>query len=588
MTDRRLAAILVADVVGYSKLVGSDEARTLAQLHALRTEIIEPQLAKHSGRLFKAMGDGFLIEFASAVQAVSCAKSIQEANALGRLPVRIGIHVGDVVVQGDDLLGDGVNIAARIESIADPGGIAISRAVHEQVRDKLDLGYMDKGEVALKNIVRPVHVFTIGGTRGAKSPAGLALPDKPSIAVLPFQNLSADAEQELFTDGIVEDIIIELSRFRELFVIARNSSFAYKGRTVDIKQIGRELGVRYVLEGSIRRFGNRIRITAQLIEAETGSHLWAERYDRVLQDIFEVQEEVTHAIVSALAPEIAVTEQSRALRRRPEDVGAYEVALRAWADTLDAHQTGDPALMERAVQGARKALAIDPNSILAWQSLCFARQLEVWHQFAADLGEGYREAIEAADRAIALDGANARSHALRAYCCFAARDYEPQPNALLGARRAHEMNVNDTFVLWLLANLEGSVGDAQRAIDHCQQILRLNPRDSRLHMIYTLLAFTCFGAKRYAEGAAWAARTLNDAPRNPPGHSNLINCLVGLGEIDKAKAAFARAQEMFPQLITRMMSGRSSHGRAEVRERGACFIRIAAGLEPPSAAEKYR
>jgi adenylate cyclase len=274
MTERRLAAILVADVVGYSKLIRSDEAGTLAELHALRTEIIDSQLTKHSGRLFKSVGDGFLIEFASAVQAVTCAKAIQEANARGRLPLRIGIHVGDVVVQGDDLMGDGVNVAARLEGVADPGGIALSREVHAQVRDRLDLGFVDKGEVTLKNIARPVQVFVIGGTKNADQRAALPLPDKPSIAVLSFQNMSGDPEQEYFVDGIAEDIITELSRFRELFVIARNSSFTYRGKAVDIKQVGRELGVRYVLEGSSRKAGDRVRVTAQLIDCESGSHLW--------------------------------------------------------------------------------------------------------------------------------------------------------------------------------------------------------------------------------------------------------------------------------------------------------------------------
>src|SRR5262249_26556577 len=291
-----VAAIRVADVVGYSKLIGSDEAGTLAQLQALRTEVIEPQIAKHAGRLFKSVGDGFLIEFASAVQAVSCAKAIQEANGQGRLLVRIGIHVGDVVVQGDDLMGDGVNVAARVEGVANPGGIAITRAVHEQVRDKLDLGFMDKGEIALKNIQRPVQVFVIGGVRGDGEATALPIPDKPSIAVLPFQNMSGDPEQEYFADGMVEDIITALSGTKSLFVIARNSSFTYKGKAVDIKQVGRELGVRYVLEGSVRKAGNRLRITGQLIDATTGSHLWADRFEGGVDDLFELQDQVTSRV----------------------------------------------------------------------------------------------------------------------------------------------------------------------------------------------------------------------------------------------------------------------------------------------------
>jgi adenylate cyclase len=330
MTEqRRLAAILVADVVGYSRLMGQDESGTLAQLQALLTEVIEPQIAKHAGRLFKSVGDGFLIEFASAVQAVSCAKAIQEANGQGRLPLRIGIHVGDVVIQGDDLMGDGVNVAARVEGIAEPGGIAITRAVHEQVRDKLDLGFIDKGEIELKNIQRPVRVFVIGGPKPASQPTALPLPDKPSIAVLPFQNLSGDPEQEYFVDGLVKDIITALSRFKALFVIARNSTFAYKGKAIDIKQVGQELGVRYVLEGSVRKAAGRVRITGQLIEAQSGAHLWADRFDGVLEDIFELQDQVTSSVVGAIAPKLEQAETERAMRKPTESLDAYDCFLRA-------------------------------------------------------------------------------------------------------------------------------------------------------------------------------------------------------------------------------------------------------------------
>ena len=329
--QRRLAAILVADVAGYSKLIGSDEAGTLAQLQALRTEVIEPQIAKHVGRLFKSVGDGFLIEFASAVQAVSCAKAIQEANGQGRLPLRVGIHVGDVVVQGDDLMGDGVNVAARVEGIAEPGGIAITRAVHEQVRDKLDLNFVDKGEIALKNIQRPVQVFVIGGTKVDVQTTALPLPDKPSIAVLPFQNMSGDPEQEYFVDGLVEDIITGLSRFKSLFVIARNSSFAYKGRSLDIKHIGRELGVRYILEGSLRKAGERVRIAVQLIDSASTVHLWADRFDGNLGDVFDLQDQVTTGVVGQIAPKLEQAEIERATRKPTGSLDAYDFHLRAVA-----------------------------------------------------------------------------------------------------------------------------------------------------------------------------------------------------------------------------------------------------------------
>jgi adenylate cyclase len=322
--QRRLAAILAADVVGYSKLVGGDETGTLSKLQAMRTDIIEPAITKHASRLFKAMGDGFLIEFASAVQAVEAARAIQQANTQGELLLRIGIHVGDVVVQDDDLLGDGVNIAARVEGVAEAGGIALSRQAYDQVRDRLDIAFVDKGEIELKNIARPVHVFAFAGARATALIPALALPDKPSIAVLPFQNMSGDPEQEYFADGLVEDIIAGLSCIRWLFVIARNSSFTYKGKAVDIKQVGRELGIRYVLEGSVRKGGNRLRITAQLIDAVSGAHVWAERYDRDLSDVFAVQDELTATVAGLIEPALAQAEQQRAMRKPPERLDAWE------------------------------------------------------------------------------------------------------------------------------------------------------------------------------------------------------------------------------------------------------------------------
>ena len=303
--------------MGYSRLVSANEADALERLSALRRGIIEPNIAKHSGRLFKVMGDGFLAQFASAVQAVNCAIAIQKeteqaASVLDdqqKMRLQIGVHVGDVMVDGDDLMGDGVNIAARLEGIATPGGVSVSRAVHEQVRDRVGVAFEDKGEIILKNIARPVQVFVVGGAKEAgtlslEPSLVLALPDKPSIAVLPFQNMSGDPEQDYFADGMVEDIITALSRFKSLFVIARNSSFIYKGKAVDIKQVGRELGVRYVLEGSVRKAAGKVRITGQLIDAATGVHVWADKFDGSLEDIFTLQDDVTTKVVGAIGPSL--------------------------------------------------------------------------------------------------------------------------------------------------------------------------------------------------------------------------------------------------------------------------------------------
>ena len=334
--ERRLTAILAADVAGYSRLIGADEEGTLAQLKAFRKTLVDPTIAKHRGRIVKTTGDGLLVEFASAVDAARCAVEVQRGMAdenteipqAKRIEFRIGIHLGDIIIDDNDIFGDGVNIAARLESIAVPGGISISRAVHDQVRDRINVCFDDKGEIALKNIARPVQVFAISGAKEPKttlspeSKPALALPDKPSIAVLPFTNMSGDPEQDYFADGMVEDIITALSRFKALFVIARKSSFTYKGRAVDVKQVGRELGVRYVLEGSVRKAANRVRITGQLVDTATGAHLWSERFEGGLGDIFALQDQVTESVVGAIAPAVEKAEIERAKRKPTESLDA--------------------------------------------------------------------------------------------------------------------------------------------------------------------------------------------------------------------------------------------------------------------------
>jgi adenylate cyclase len=338
--ERKLAAILAADVAGYSRLMGQDEAGTLARLKEHRRELIDPKIADHKGRIVKTTGDGMLIEFPSVVEAVACAVAVQRGMAERnvsisedqRIVFRVGINLGDIIVEDADIHGDGVNIAARLEAMAEPGGICVNRVVRDQVRDRLDIAFEDMGEQQVKNIARPVRAYRImlDQTPRPSDPAAvalpmrtLALPDKPSVAVLPFTNMSSVPEQEYFADGIAEDVITALSRYPSLFVIARNSTFTYKGRAVEIRQIGRELGVRYVLEGSLRKAGNRIRVTAQLIEAETGNHVWAERYDRDLADIFAVQDEISQAVTIAIAPAIEDAERQRAMRKPPGSLDAW-------------------------------------------------------------------------------------------------------------------------------------------------------------------------------------------------------------------------------------------------------------------------
>jgi adenylate cyclase len=366
---RRLAAILAADVVGYSRLIGSDEAGTLSRLRAIRAEVIDLAIAAYNGRLVKTTGDGLLVEFSSVVDALRSASEIQAGMAArnsmvaqeDRIEFRMGLNVGDVVVEDGDIFGDGVNVAARLEGLAEPGGICVSARVQEDAVGKLDLAFEDMGERQLKNIARPVRVYRVRGSEIGGGPVSsvqpsLPLPDKPSVAVLPFTNISTDPEQEFFGDGIAEDVITALSRYPSLFVIARNSSFTYKGRAVDVKQIGRELGVRYVLEGSLRRSGNRIRVTAQLVEAETGKHVWAERYDRDLADIFAVQDEIAETVTIAIAPAIADAEQHRALRKPPGSLDAWAAYQRGlWH--LSQASAEDNALAEKFFQ---RAIDLDP------------------------------------------------------------------------------------------------------------------------------------------------------------------------------------------------------------------------------------
>jgi adenylate cyclase len=365
----RLAAILAADVAGYSRLMGVDEEGTHERLKAHLGELINPKIGQHRGRIVKNTGDGFLAEFQSVVDAVRCAVEIQrgmidrepEVPEERRIRFRIGINLGDVIAEEHDIFGDGVNVAARLEAIAEPGGICVSRVVRDQVRDKVDYTFEDLGEQQVKNIARPVRVYRVGprasSLQAAAIPPVLPLPDKPSIAVLPFANLSGDPEQEYFADGMVEEIITALSRIRWLFVIARNSTFTYKGQAVDVKQVGRELGVRYVLEGSVRKAGGRVRITAQLIQAASGAHLWADRFDRSLEDVFELQEQVAISVAGVIEPALQAAEAKRSAHRPTSDLSAYDAYLRACAMYSTSHQRQ----MRQALALLEEAIARDPN-----------------------------------------------------------------------------------------------------------------------------------------------------------------------------------------------------------------------------------
>ena len=525
---QRLAAILAADVAGYSRLMSADERATVSALDAART-VFRAQIEANQGRVIDMAGDSVLAVFETATGAVSAGLAIQqELHSLDtdvsedrRMRFRIGVHLGDVIEKADGTVyGDGVNIAARLEGLAEPGGITISDSVRNAVRGKVDAGFEDQGEQQVKNIPHPVRAFAVRSNGSVVVPpfpvAGeidLSLPDKPSIAVLPFTNMSGEPEQEYFTDGITEDIITELSRFRSLFVIARNSTFTYKGKAVDVRTISKELGVRYVVEGSIRRSANRIRVTAQLIDAPTGNHIWAEKYDRVLEDVFAVQEEVTRSIVIAIAPEIESAEGSKASRRRPASLSAYELAVRAWADSQRAWANSDEALRKHAILQAKATLAMDSGSTLALNALALAQFQQVFFRMAQQDEAAWTEGMDATKRAIDLDQSDSLGYAIRGILlCFPIQPPESADRvdrldeALGNLRRAHELNPNDSRALQTLGFCEAVSGHPAESIEHLSQALRRNPSDRRRADMFSLLSLANFLAKDYVTGIKWGLR----------------------------------------------------------------------------------
>jgi len=611
--QRRLAAIVSADVVGYSRLMGRDEAGTVARLRRVRAERLEPVLAQRGGRIVKLTGDGALMEFASAVEALSAAIEFQQAMAENeadkpeaeRLVFRVGVHLGDVIVDGDDLYGDGINVAARLEAEAPPGGVVVSVDVQNATAGRLSATFDDLGRLALKNMERPVQAYAVlwqpnewGRESGAAPPPAapaspvtpLPLPNKPSIAVLPLQNMSGDPEQEYFVDGVTEDIITELARFHELFVIARNSSFTYKGRSVDVRSVAAELRVRYVLEGSIRRSAQRIRVTGQLIDATTGNHIWAERYDRVLEDVFAVQEELTQSIVGAIAPHIRDAEAAH-VRRRPGNLGAYEFAVRANAKAWEAYAKADRTLLEEAIADARLALAIDCHSTIALNAIALAQCQQLPLGTAADRKAVWQDGIAAATRAIEADRNGNVGHTWKGVLLSFAAEEKHRNEALGHARRGHELNPYDSLSLMMLAFVEINEGDAECAFDHLDQALRISPRDPLRHFMFQQLSRACLIARRYAEGERHALAGIREAPALPLSYGGLIRHRIGLGNIEGARAALAEVLRLDPDYLKKWLANPTPAGGFRVDEhhrRADVFLRVAAGLEAPSAAEALR
>jgi adenylate cyclase len=588
---RRLSAIVCVDVVGYGRLIALDEERTLRALAAIYVKQVEPAVARHAGRVVKTTGDGVLLEFTDAVDAVRAAVELQEGVARSgagvsperRVELRVGVNLGDVVVfDNGDIMGEAVNVAARLESLAEPGGICITDRVRDALAGKLELPLRDLGEQRVKNIDRALHVWqwTADGPDRA-TPQPPTLPDKPSIVVLPFDAMGGDATQQAFAGGITEDIIAELSRFRQLFVIARNSAFTYKGKPVDVRQVATELGVRYVLEGSMRRSGNRVRVTAQLIEAESGAHLWAERYDRVVEDIFDVQDAITRRIVAAVAPEVEGAELALARRARPADLKAHEIALQAWAEAWQSYTRPDSALRNRAIARAEEALRIDPNCVRALITLALAHWQHANFRTSASFGESVRLAVEAATKAQHLDRLNHQAFMFRGLALMIGQRFE---QAMMDIRHAYDLNSSDPGSLIARGWCEVVSGNTKVGVPMLLDALRVSPRDPQQYNAYTSLCAAGFVDADYASGVEWGVTGKRKHASYPPILHYLALNYVGLGQLERAAAEIETLRRVAPEWLAERLAGFSGLVRPADRQRGLEFLRRAVAAAEEQAA----
>jgi adenylate cyclase len=535
--QRRLAAILAADMVGYSRLIGSDEEGTIARQQSCRAELIDPEIKSHGGRIVKTMGDGLLVEFPSVVDAVKCAAAMQlamadrEANVpeIRRIQFRVGINLGDIVIDGDDILGDGVNVAARLEGEADPGGICISGDAYRQVVGKVDYAFEDLGEISLKNIATPLRAYRLllSSPRAAAS-AIPKLHEKPSIAVLPFDNMAGDQEHEYFADGISEDLITALSHVRWFRVVSRNSSFSYKGSATDIRRVANELGVGYVLEGSVRKSGARVRITAQLIDGDTGTHLWAERYDRDLDDIFEIQDEITQRVTGAIEPALDQAESARSLHKPTEELGAWELNQRGnwhmWQRTQD-H-------VEEAINFFHHAVELDPGLARAYGNMSQCYRTQFVYGWPGEVDDLSQAAIAVAKKAIDLDDQDSWGHAQLGTILAVTGDYRP---ARLESEIALQQNPSSPLAYFALATCLTFQGDPASAIEPLEAALLLSPNDPWQGSVMTRLAEASLFMREPEKSAEWAERASRLPPVSIWVHATHAAALGHLGRLDDAE-----------------------------------------------------
>jgi TolB-like protein/class 3 adenylate cyclase len=572
--ERRLAAILAADVAGYARLIKADEEGTLGRLKLLRAEIIDPKIAAHHGRIVKTTGDGLLVEFASVVDALRCSAEVQAAMADSNAPLpldrriefRIGINMGDVIVEDGDIFGDGVNVAARLQGSAEPGGICVSARVQEDAAGRLDLAFEDLGEQSFKNIARPVQVYRIRTTLihsvpteqvrgpGEDSSPALALPDKPSIAVLPFQNMSGDPDQEYFADGMVEEIITALSRIRWLFVIARNSSFSYKGLSPDVKTVGRELGVRYVLEGSVRKSGTRVRITAQLIDALSGAHLWADRFDGSLEDVFDLQDKVASSVAGVIEPALQAAETARSAGRATSDLTAYDLHLRAYAMNLSsARQT--PEMLRLLEQ----AIARDPRygPALAWAAMCCHRLLLDGR--SADPEADRLKGIDFARRALRVAGDDP---GILVNAAFALAYFGEEIGAMMAlVDRALALNPNFARGWHISGNLRVWAGQPDTAIEHMEAALRLSPR-ARVGTSLLNIGIAHFFSRRFDEAVPKLLLAIQEDPSFQYPYRVLAACYAHMGRLDEAREIVTQLRALNSTVIPDLTYLRNTEHRA--------------------------
>jgi TolB-like protein len=552
--ERRLAAILAADVAGYSRLTSEAEEETHLRLKEHLRVLIDPKITEYRGRVVKNTGDGMLAEFSSVVDAVRCAVEIQRGMAQRnimvpedkRIEFRIGVNLGDVIVDSGDIFGCGVNVAVRLEGLGDPGSICVSERVKEYAQDQLDVLFEDAGEHQLKNIARPVRAYHVRFDRPAKKRTALTVPSKPSIAVLPFENLSGDPEQEYFADGMVEEIITALSRFRELFVIARNSSFAYQGRAVDVKQVGRDLGVRYVLEGSVRKCGSRLRIMAQLIDASAGTHLWADRFGGGLEDIFELQDRVTEAVVAAVAPKLQHLEIERAKRKPTENLDAYDFFLRGMAEVYPRPNTPKSrAAAEEALHMFRNAIEMDPNFASAYGLAAWCYALRKSTGWGAERVDEIAEAERLARVAVRLGNDDALALSTAAHALgYVVGDYDASAAAI---DRAIALNSNLALVWYCDGWVRLILGQPEAAIETFTRYTRLSPLDPFTPYIQAGMAFAYFLIDQYDKGLSWAEKSFQEFKVAHTFAAYAANALFA-GRAVEAKAAVLQWHEIDPEM----------------------------------------